>query len=173
MEHAPVSDLSRIVKAYDVRGTVPDQLNETVAEALGTAFVQTLGAAAGRIVLAHDMRESGPGLVAAFARGARAAGAGIVDAGLGSTDLLYFASGAPLTCRRPCSRARPQTRRVQRHQAVPGRCADPSVRTPAWPRIRDSGSQAILDGAPPRDRPGRRAAGPARDYAGLPARSST
>jgi phosphomannomutase len=94
MEHAPVSDLSRIVKAYDVRGTVPDQLNETVAEALGTAFVQTLGAAAGRIVLAHDMRESGPGLVAAFARGARAAGAGIVDAGLGSTDLLYFASGA-------------------------------------------------------------------------------
>jgi len=89
-----VSDLSRIVKAYDVRGTVPDQLNETVAEALGAAFVQTLGAAAGRIVLAHDMRESGPGLVAAFARGARAAGAGIVDAGLGSTDLLYFASGA-------------------------------------------------------------------------------
>src|SRR3569623_829434 len=66
MEHAPVSDLSRIVKAYDVRGTVPDQLNEPVAEALGTAFV----------------------------RGARAAGAGSVDAGRGSTDLLYFASGA-------------------------------------------------------------------------------
>jgi phosphomannomutase len=94
MEHRPVSDLSRIVKAYDVRGTVPDQLNEAVAEALGTAFVQTLGAAGERIVLAHDMRDSGPGLVAAFARGARAAGASIVEAGLGSTDLLYYASGA-------------------------------------------------------------------------------
>jgi phosphomannomutase len=94
MEHIPVSDLSRIVKAYDVRGTVPDQLNETVAEALGTAFVQTLGAAGTRIVLAHDMRASGPGLVAAFARGAGAAGASVVEAGLGSTDLLYYASGA-------------------------------------------------------------------------------
>ena len=41
MEHMPVSDLSRIVKAYDVRGVVPDQLNETVARALGTDHVET------------------------------------------------------------------------------------------------------------------------------------
>jgi phosphomannomutase len=92
-----VSDLSRIVKAYDVRGTVPDQLNEPIAEALGRAYVQTLrrsGDAADRIVIAHDMRESGPGLAAAFGAGARAEGADVVEAGLGSTDLLYYASGA-------------------------------------------------------------------------------
>jgi phosphomannomutase len=92
-----VIDLSRIVKAYDVRGTVPDQLNEPVAEALGRAFVQTLrsrGEYAEKIVTAHDMRASGPALVAAFAAGARAEGADIVEAGLGSTDLLYYASGA-------------------------------------------------------------------------------
>ena len=88
-----MSDLSLIVKAYDVRGTVPDQLNETVAEALGTAFVQTLGPDGGRIVVARDMRETGVGLVAAFVRGATAAGADVIDAGLGSTDLLYYASG--------------------------------------------------------------------------------
>jgi phosphomannomutase len=92
-----VSDLSRIVKAYDVRGIVPDQLNEPIAEAVGRAFVQTLrgmGEAVDRVVTAHDMRESGPALAAAFANGARCEGAGIVDAGLGSTDLLYYASGS-------------------------------------------------------------------------------
>jgi phosphomannomutase len=92
-----VSDLSRIVKAYDVRGTVPDQFNEAVAEAIGRAFVQTLrgtGEAADRVVTAHDMRESGPGLATAFATGARSEGADVIEAGLGSTDLLYFASGS-------------------------------------------------------------------------------
>jgi phosphomannomutase len=92
-----VSDLSRIVKAYDVRGTVPDQLNEPVAEAIGRAYVQTLraaGEAADQVVIAHDMRESGPGLAAAFALGVRSEGVDVVDAGLGSTDLLYFASGS-------------------------------------------------------------------------------
>jgi phosphomannomutase len=91
-----VTDLSRIVKAYDVRGTVPDQFDEPIAEALGRAFVQVLrdrGESPDRIVTAHDMRESGPGLATAFARGARAEGADVVEAGLGSTDLLYFASG--------------------------------------------------------------------------------
>jgi phosphomannomutase len=93
----PVSDLSGIVKAYDVRGTVPDQLNEAVAEAIGAAFVQTLRAAGDRveqIVLAYDMRESSPGLATAFAGGARTAGVDVIDAGLGSTDMLYYASGA-------------------------------------------------------------------------------
>ncbi|WP_432979734.1 phosphomannomutase/phosphoglucomutase [Dactylosporangium sp. CA-233914] len=89
-------DLSRIVKAYDVRGTVPDQLNEPVAEALGRAFVRTLrsrGEFAEKIVTAHDMRASGPALATAFANGARAEGADVLEAGLGSTDLLYYASG--------------------------------------------------------------------------------
>jgi phosphomannomutase len=86
-----VTDLSNIVKAYDVRGVVPDQLDERVAAALGAAFVDVTGAR--RLVTAHDMRESGPGLAGAFAAGAAARGAQIVDAGLGSTDMLYFASG--------------------------------------------------------------------------------
>jgi phosphomannomutase len=84
-------DLTTIVKAYDVRGTVPDQLDETVARALGAAFVDVVGAS--RIVTAHDMRETGPGLARAFAEGAMRRGASVVEAGLGSTDLLYFASG--------------------------------------------------------------------------------
>jgi phosphomannomutase len=92
-----MSDLSAIVKAYDVRGIVPDQLDERVAEALGAAFVETLrarGERADTVVLAYDMRDSSPGLAAAFGTGARARGADVIDAGLGSTDLLYFASGS-------------------------------------------------------------------------------
>lgn len=91
-----MTDLSQLVKAYDVRGVVPDQLNETVARALGVAFVEMLretGDAAEKIVIAHDMRESGPGLAAAFARGANAAGAAVTHIGLASTDQLYYASG--------------------------------------------------------------------------------
>jgi phosphomannomutase len=92
-----LSDLSQIVKAYDVRGVVPDQLDESVARALGTAFVEMLresGDDADTIVIAHDMRESGPGLAAAFASGANAAGAAVMHIGLASTDQLYYASGA-------------------------------------------------------------------------------
>ncbi|MET0425108.1 MAG: phosphomannomutase/phosphoglucomutase [Actinoplanes sp.] len=92
-----MSDLSKIVKAYDVRGIVPDQFNESVARALGTAFVEMLresGDVADEIVIGHDMRDSGPGLAAAFARGANAAGAAVINIGLASTDQLYYASGA-------------------------------------------------------------------------------
>jgi phosphomannomutase len=91
-----VSDLSAIIKAYDVRGTVPDQLNDDVARAIGAAFARLLaerGEAKGGVVVAHDMRESGPGLVAAYAEGVRAEGVDVIDAGLCSTDELYYASG--------------------------------------------------------------------------------
>jgi len=84
-------DLANIVKAYDVRGTVPDQLNDEIARAIGAAFVDVTGAA--KIVTAHDMRESGPSLARAFAEGAMHRGASVIEAGLGSTDMLYFASG--------------------------------------------------------------------------------
>jgi phosphomannomutase len=87
-------DLSSIVKAYDVRGLVPDQLDDEVARALGAAFVRVVGAAGGAIVVGRDMRPSSPGLVAAFADGATAQGADVVDIGLASTDQLYFASGS-------------------------------------------------------------------------------
>ncbi|GAA4208004.1 phosphomannomutase/phosphoglucomutase [Actinocatenispora rupis] len=85
-------DLAQIVKAYDVRGTVPDQLNADVARAVGAAFVRVTGAE--RCVVAHDMRTSSPDLVAAFAEGATGQGADVVNAGLGPTDMLYYASGS-------------------------------------------------------------------------------
>ncbi len=84
-------NLSDIVKAYDVRGIVPDQLNPEVARALGAAFVTVTGV--GELAAGHDMRESGPELLAAFADGATSQGADVLDIGLASTDLLYYASG--------------------------------------------------------------------------------
>ncbi|WP_307856369.1 phosphomannomutase/phosphoglucomutase [Catenulispora pinistramenti] len=85
-------DLSLIVKAYDVRGVVPDQLDEADTEALGAAFAEFVGAPS--VVVGHDMRPSSPDLAAAFARGAASRGVDVVEIGLASTDLLYFASGA-------------------------------------------------------------------------------
>jgi len=84
-------DMSAIVKAYDIRGIVPDQLDDTVAEAAGAAFARFT--AAEQIVVGRDMRPSGPALAAAFTTGATGQGADVVLAGLASTDLLYFASG--------------------------------------------------------------------------------
>ncbi|MBA0049480.1 phosphomannomutase/phosphoglucomutase [Streptomyces sp. AJS327] len=86
-----MADLSQIVKAYDVRGVVPDQWDESTAELLGAAFVEVTGARA--IVVGHDMRPSSPGLTRAFGRGAAANGADVTEIGLCSTDELYFASG--------------------------------------------------------------------------------
>ena len=87
-----MTDLSQIVKAYDVRGVVPDQWDETLAELFGAAFVQVTDADA--IVIGHDMRPSSPGLSRAFGRGAAARGADVTEIGLCSTDELYYASGA-------------------------------------------------------------------------------
>jgi phosphomannomutase len=86
------SDLSRIFKAYDVRGVVPSEFDADIARATGAAFVRLLGAK--EIVVAHDMRESSVPLSAAFAEGATSQGADVVLAGLGSTDLLYFGAGS-------------------------------------------------------------------------------
>ncbi|MFI8104222.1 phosphomannomutase/phosphoglucomutase [Streptomyces sp. NPDC086023] len=85
------ADLSQIVKAYDVRGVVPDQWDASLAELFGAAFVRVTGATA--IVVGHDMRPSSPELSGAFARGAAAQGADVTEIGLCSTDQLYFASG--------------------------------------------------------------------------------
>jgi phosphomannomutase len=90
----PTTDRSNthaVFKAYDVRGTVPDQLDEELARRAGAAFVPVTGASA--IVVGHDMRPSSPALVAAFAAGAAEAGADVVLIGSASTDQLYFASG--------------------------------------------------------------------------------
>ncbi|MEU8172822.1 phosphomannomutase/phosphoglucomutase [Microbispora hainanensis] len=87
-----MADLSRIFKAYDVRGVVPDELDEEIAQAVGAAFVELTGASS--VVMAHDMRTSSGPLAEAFARGATSRGADVINAGLGSTDMLYYASGS-------------------------------------------------------------------------------
>jgi phosphomannomutase len=93
-----VRDLHQIIKAYDVRGIYPDQLDADLARSVGAAFVHVVGAAtrdggAGTIVIGHDMRPSGPELVAAFADGVMSQGCDVIEIGLASTDGLYFASG--------------------------------------------------------------------------------
>ena len=83
--------LDAIFKAYDVRGTVPDQIDAELARRTGAAFVRVVGART--VVVGHDMRPSSPDLAGAFAEGAANAGADVVLIGLASTDQLYFASG--------------------------------------------------------------------------------
>ena len=87
-----MSALDQIVKAYDIRGTVPDQLDPAIARALGVAFARY--ASGSEVLVARDMRPSGVGLVAAFTDGVRSQGIDVVDLGLASSDLLYFAAGA-------------------------------------------------------------------------------
>jgi len=92
-----VPDLATIVKAYDIRGVVPEQLDEGVARAVGAAFVRVLSSAGDvptAVVVGRDMRESSGPLAAAFAEGVTGQGADVVDVGLASTDQLYFASGS-------------------------------------------------------------------------------
>ena len=87
-----MSDLDKIFKAYDIRGVVPDELDEDVAEAVGAAFVRLTGART--LVTLHDMRTSSPPLAEALGRGATSQGADVIHGGLGSTDMVYYASGA-------------------------------------------------------------------------------
>src|SRR6201996_4293090 len=83
--------MAEIFKAYDIRGVVPDDLDERVAEAAGAAFARLTGAS--QIVTVHDMRTSSAPLAAAFGRGVTTQGADVIAAGLGSTDMAYYASG--------------------------------------------------------------------------------
>ncbi len=83
---------SKIFKPYDIRGIVPDELDETVAEAIGAAFARLTGAPS--VAIMHDMRTSSPLLAEAFGRGVASQGADVVAGGLGSTDMLYYASGS-------------------------------------------------------------------------------
>ncbi len=78
-----------IFKAYDVRGTYPDQIDETVAREIGQAFAAYLQAK--RIAVSHDMRVSSPALAQAFIDGATQMGMDVVDYGLAGTDMLYYA----------------------------------------------------------------------------------
>jgi phosphomannomutase len=82
-----------IFKAYDIRGVVPDTLNETFAEGLGQAFgTQALSEGQTRVAVGRDGRLSGPSLSDALIRGLVAAGIEVVDIGLSTTPMLYFAA---------------------------------------------------------------------------------
>jgi phosphomannomutase len=85
--------LDAIFKAYDIRGTYPDQLDEDLARRIGAAFAAFTAKQTDRILLARDMRPSGVTLTKAFAEGVTGQGLDVVDLGLASTDLLYFAAG--------------------------------------------------------------------------------
>jgi phosphomannomutase len=92
-----MSDLDAIFKAYDVRGTYPDQIDAAGCRAIGAAFARFAlqeGGPVDEILVARDMRPSGVELAAAFSEGVRSQGVDVVDLGLASTDLLYYASGS-------------------------------------------------------------------------------
>ena len=89
-------NFNAIFKAYDVRGTVPDQFDDDMARSIGAAFAKFVSGedpSVGQVLVARDMRPSGEAMVAAFAEGVTSQGLDVVDLGLGSTDLLYFAAG--------------------------------------------------------------------------------
>jgi phosphomannomutase len=80
-----------VFKAYDIRGLVPDELDAAMCHAIGAAFARF--ARAGRVLVARDMRPSGVELSGAFAEGVRSQGVDVVDLGMASTDLIYYAAG--------------------------------------------------------------------------------
>ena len=82
-------DISHIFKAYDIRGLSPSELNPPLARRIGIAFVDYLKAQ--NIAIGRDMRDTSPDLAAAFIEGARSRGASVIDIGMVSTDMLYFA----------------------------------------------------------------------------------
>ncbi len=91
-----MGDPSAVFLAYDIRGLVPEHLDADLARRIGGAFARLVRHRepdTGRVVLGRDMRESGVELAGAFADGVTAEGLNVVDLGLVSTDLLYFASG--------------------------------------------------------------------------------
>ncbi len=92
-----MKDLDAIVKAYDIRGTYPEQIDGPTCQALGVgfgAFLRSVEPSTTSVAVGRDMRPSGPELVAAFAAGVMSQGIDVIDIGMGSTDMMYFASGS-------------------------------------------------------------------------------
>jgi len=81
--------MAGIFKAYDIRGTYPDEIDEDIVRAIGYAFAQYLTEE--HIVVGHDMRDSSPSLNAAFTEGVLAYGTDVTDIGLATTPMLYSA----------------------------------------------------------------------------------
>jgi phosphomannomutase len=84
----------RVIKAYDVRGLVGEEIDESFVEDVGAAFARLMrDEGARQVVIGYDMRDSSPSLAAAFGAGVTAQGLDVIRIGLASTDQLYFASG--------------------------------------------------------------------------------
>jgi phosphomannomutase len=84
--------LDTIFKAYDIRGVVPDEFDAPTARLIGASFAAFAGA--GRVLVARDMRPSSVELAAAFMEGVQDQGVDVVDLGMASTDMIYFAAGS-------------------------------------------------------------------------------
>ena len=90
----PAAVVRRVIKAYDVRGLVGEEIDESLTADIGAAFARLMRAEGARqAVIGYDMRDSSPSLAAAFASGVTSQGLDVVRIGLASTDQLYFASG--------------------------------------------------------------------------------
>src|SRR4051812_47762047 len=89
----PAAAVHRVIKAYDVRGLVGEELDEQFVADVGAAFARLIGDGSSQVVIGFDMRASSPSLADAFAEGVTAQGLDVVRIGLASTDQLYFASG--------------------------------------------------------------------------------
>jgi len=88
------AEVDAVIKAYDVRGLVGEQIDADFVHQVGQSFARLMRAeGASSVVIGHDMRDSSPELSAAFATGVTAQGLDVVRIGLASTDQLYFASG--------------------------------------------------------------------------------
>ena len=90
-----MAQIEKVFKAYDIRGTVPDQLDAELCRGVGAAFAKLMADENGatRILICRDMRPSGVDFTTALAEGINSQGLDVVDLGMGSTDMLYFAAG--------------------------------------------------------------------------------
>ena len=146
-------DLSNIVKAYDIRGVVGEQIDAAIVRDLGAALARLLlaeDAATSAVAVGHDMRDSSPALAAAFAEGVTGYGVDVVSIGLASTDMLYYASGT-LGLPGAMFTASHNPAKLQRDQAVPGQ-----RRTPIGPGhrpVRDPSRMVETDDVPAYDGP--------------------
>src|ERR1700722_7054557 len=90
----PAAAVHRVIKAYDVRGLVGSEIDESFVSDVGAAFATLMRSEGARqVAIGYDMRDSSPSLAAAFATGVTGQGLDVVRIGLASTDQLYFASG--------------------------------------------------------------------------------
>ena len=93
----PAAAVNRVIKAYDVRGLVGEEIDEAFVFDVGGAFARLVRdeakPGADQVVIGYDMRSSSPSLAAAFAEGVVSQGLDVTRIGLASTDQLYFASG--------------------------------------------------------------------------------